>query len=81
MNSLKQVAAFMEYVLRPMSDDIKTIISDLKDLDLPLTEDLIRQIVKTCLATHIILELIKWAVYVTVTWMVCQTVIKVFPCL
>lgn len=81
MDKLKQAAAFVEYVLRHMSEDIKEIISELKALGFPISEEIVKYVVRKCLVTHIVLEIIKWATYLSITWMVCKTVIRVVPCM
>lgn len=74
---LRQLAAFCEYVVRPMSEDWRTILEKVQELKLPLHPELIRDIVAWCLVTHVLLEVVKWAVYVSITWLVCRTVVQV----
>ena len=74
---LRQLAAFCEYVIRPMSEDWRTILEQIKALNLPITEGLVRDIALWSCVTHICLELVKWAVYISITWLVCRTVVQV----
>ena len=74
MLSLDQIAAFTEYVARPMTEDIRLILDRVKELNLPITEEMVK---KTAIAIgiwHIIGELIRAVTYVAITWIICQTV-------
>lgn len=69
-----RLAAFVEYVLRPLSEDWRLILEQLKSLNIGLTQETIR---KTCIALgcyHLLGEVIRAMCYIVITWIVCQTV-------
>ena len=68
------MAAFVEYVLRPLSEDWRLILEKVKELDLPLTPDLIQRTAMALGLWHVLGEVIRAVCYVAVTWIVCQTV-------
>ena len=77
----QRIAAFVEYVLRPLSEDWRLILEQLKSMNVGLTPRLIKQ---TCLVLgcwHLIGELVRAASYIAVTWLICQTVQAIWPLL
>ena len=73
----KPIAAFIEYVVRPMSEDWRLIVEKLKELNVPLSPDLIRYVTFWSCITHVFLESLRLLCYVGITWLVCQTVVRV----
>ena len=69
-----RMAVFVEYVLRPLSEDWRLILEKVKELDLPLTPDLIQRTAMALGLWHVLGEAIRAVCYVAVTWIVCQTV-------
>ena len=70
----QRIAAFVEYVLRPLSDDWRQIMEQVRSLNIGITQETIR---RTCFALglwHLTGEVIRAVCYVVITWIVCQTV-------
>lgn len=73
-----RIRAFIEYVARPLVEDVRLILDQLKSLKIGLTQDTIKQ---TCYALglwHLAGEVIRAICYITITWIVCQTVLSVW---
>ena len=70
----ERVGAFIEYVMRPLTEDVRLILEQVKSLDIGITQDTIKQ---TCFALglwHLVGEVIRAACYIIITWIVCQTI-------
>jgi hypothetical protein len=78
---LERWGAFAEYVLRPLSEDWRIILEKVRELDLPITPDLIQRTAIAIGLWHVIGEIIRAASYVAVTWVICQAVVQVWPLL
>ena len=75
----QRIATFIEYVLRPLSEDWRLILEQLKSLNIGLTQDTIKQ---TCFALgcwHLLGELLRAGSYIAVTWIICQTLLALWP--
>ena len=77
----QRIAAFVEYVLRPLSEDWRIIIEKVKELDFPITPGLIQRTAMALGLWHMCGEVIRAISYVAVTWLICQTVQAVWPLL
>lgn len=69
-----RIAAFTEYVLRPLSEDWRLILEQLKSLNIGLTQDTIKE---TCFALglwHLTGEIIRATTYVIITIVICRTI-------
>ena len=73
MIDARQVAAFTEYVLRPMSDDWRQIVEKLQQLNLPISEALIRECATRLVAVRLIQEVIRAVTYIVIVGVVCIT--------
>ena len=69
-----RMAAFVEMVLRPLSEDWRLIVEKVVELKLPITPDLIKDTAIALGLWHVIGEIIRAACYISITWIVCQTV-------
>lgn len=74
-----RLAAFVEYVVRPMSEDWRRILEQMVALQVPLTPDLIKWMAWTLGIWHLLGELIRAFCYLGVTWLICQVIVKVWP--
>lgn len=73
-----RVSAFVEYVLRPLSEDWRLILEQLKSLNIGITQQTIKQ---TCFVLglwHLGGEVIRAICYILITWIVCQTIVQVW---
>lgn len=69
-----RIRAFTEYVLRPLSEDWRKILEELRSLNIGLTQQTVQEI---CLALglwHLAGELIRAACYLGIVWIICQTI-------
>ena len=69
-----RIAAFTEYVLRPLSDDWRAILDQVKSLNIGLTQNTIKD---TCFALglwHLTGEIIRAVTYVLITLIICHTI-------
>ena len=67
-------AAFIEYIIRPMSEDIRLIMEKLVELKLPITPDLIKGTAIALGLWHLCGEIIRACSYIAVTWIICEAV-------
>jgi hypothetical protein len=77
MISPERIKAFVEYVLRPLSEDWRIILEKVKELDLPLTEESLTQCMETLGKYHLAMELLRSITYILITFLVCRAVIVV----
>ena len=77
MIPVEQIKAFTEFCLKPLADDFKQILEKAKELNLPISEGLIRDISSQLVRSHLYTECLRAMVYVLVTVIVCLTVIRV----
>ena len=75
MLSPERMGAFIEYVLRPMTEDIRVILEKAKELNLPITEELVKKVGFGLVISHLISEIIRAITYITITYIICQTVL------
>ena len=73
----KQLAAFAEYVVRPLSEDWRKILEELRALQLPITPQEIRRLAVWLGCWHLLVELLRAVTYVTIAVVVCHTVAQV----
>ena len=69
----ERLAAFIEYVIRPLSDDWRQILDRIKGLNIGLTQESVRKICFSLGIWHLIGELIRATSYILIVWIVCQT--------
>ena len=75
--NLERWGAFLEHVIRPMSEDWKQILSELRSLNIGLTQQTVKEVTFALGLWHLTGEVIRAATYVVVVWMVCQAVVLV----
>ena len=74
----ERIGAFIEYVMRPLTEDVKLILEQVKSLNIGLTQETIKE---TCFALglwHLGGEVIRAVCYILITWIVCQTIVQVW---
>ena len=77
MVSVERIGAFVEYILRPMTDDIRRILEYLKQLDLPITETTIKRGLLVLIGSHLFVECLRAGTYIVIALIVCRAVIVV----
>ena len=73
----ERIGAFIEYTLRPLTEDIKIICEKLKELDIKLDEASIRRVLRILVNAHLVGEFLRVIGYIIISGMACYTVIKV----
>ena len=73
----ERMGAFVEYILRPICEDVRLICEKLKELNLPLDEEDIRRTVILLGRYHLLGEYLRAMCYVTVTAIVCWTCVVI----
>ena len=73
-----RIAAFVEYVIRPLSEDWRLIIQELKSLNIGITQDTLKQVTFALGLWHLMGEIIRACSYIAVTWVICRTVVSVW---
>ena len=79
MSDLTRVAAFIEYVVRPMSEDWRIILEKAKELNVPITEQLMLKLSVGLGFWHLLGETLRAITYILITWIICQTLISLWP--
>ena len=69
-----RIAAFCEYVLRPLSEDWRLIIEQLKSLNIGITQETIKETTFALGLWHLTGEIIRAITYVLITIVICQTI-------
>ena len=60
-----------------MAEDIRIILEKANALNLPLSESLIKQVGTGLAISHLAGEIIRGLTYISITWVICQTVLLV----
>lgn len=76
-----RLAAFVEYVVRPLSDDWRQILEQLNKLQLPLTESFLKHSLFYLGCWHLAGECIRAVSYIVVTTIICRTLLVLWPLL
>ena len=79
MISTERIGAFVEYVARPLAEDICLILEKAKELNLPITEDLVKKVGTGLAVSHFVGEIIRAITYIIITGIICQTVLQAIP--
>jgi hypothetical protein len=77
----QRIAAFVEYVLRPLSEDWRVILEQVKSLDIGLTQETIKVTAFALGLWHLGGEIIRAVSYILITWLICQAVVQIWPLL
>ena len=73
-----RIAAFVEYVARPLVADIRGIVDEFKTLNVAVSEAMLLKIAIALGLWHITGEVIRALCYVAITWIICGTFIQVW---
>ena len=65
------MGAFVEYVVRPMTEDIKAILDQLVALNIGISQQTIRRVALAMGCWHLLGEVIRAVSYIIIVWMVC----------
>ena len=72
----ERIAAFVEYVLRPLTDDLRQILDRLEHLVPVNAWPAFRQGLYGLAIAHLIGEGLRAITYIVIVWLVCQTLPK-----
>ena len=73
-----RIQAFVEYVLRPLSEDWRQILEELRSLNIGLTAETVKDVAFALGLWHLTGELIRACSYVAIAWLVCHAVVAVW---
>ena len=68
-----RIAAFVEYVLRPLTDDLKQILEQLNKLGFHYDPETLNSVARHLMLCHLGLELLRNVVYLIMTGLICWT--------
>ena len=74
----ERVGAFVEYVLRPLSEDWRAILDQLKSLNIGITQQTVKEVTFALGLWHLTGELLRAVTYIVVVGMVCHAVVSVW---
>ena len=74
----ERVGAFVEYVLRPLSEDWRAILDQLKSLNIGITQQTVKEVTFALGLWHLTGELLRAVTYIVVVMLVCNAVVHVW---
>lgn len=74
MSMDQRVAAFIEYVVRPLSEDWRLILQEAKALNIGVTQQTVKEITIALSLWHLTGEILRAITYIAITWLVCHTI-------
>ena len=74
----ERVGAFVEYVLRPLSEDWRAILDQLKSLNIGITQQTVKEVTFALGLWHLAGELLRAITYIVVVMLVCNAVVHVW---
>lgn len=72
--NLERIGAFVEYVVRPLSEDWRQILEQLRSLNIGITQQTIKEMTVALGVWHLAGEVIRAVSYVVIVWLVCRVV-------
>ena len=73
----KKLASFTEYVLRPLTEDIRKILHEARRLQVQVTGQQLKDLAWCLGCWHLLGEGLRALTYLAIAWLVCQTVGRV----
>jgi len=77
--STERIGAFIEYVARPLTEDIRVILERAQQLNLPITEKVLFRVGGGLALAHLAGEIVRAITYIVITGIVCRTVLQILP--
>ena len=74
----ERVGAFVEYVLRPLSEDWRAILDQLKSLNIGITQQTVKEVTFALGLWHLAGEVVRAVTYIVVVMLVCNAVVHVW---
>ena len=76
--NMERIGAFIEYVMRPLTEDIRAILDQVKSLNIGITQETVKKVTFALGLWHVTGEVIRAVTYMVVVWMVCHAVVSVW---
>ena len=74
----ERIGAFLEYVMRPLSEDWRAILDQLKSLNIGITQQTVKEVTFALGLWHLAGELLRAITYIVVVMLVCNAVVHVW---
>lgn len=74
-----RIAAFVEYVGRPLLEDFRKCLEELRTLDLGLTQQTVKEVIFALGLWHLMGEVLRGLTLIAITWIICQTLLQLWP--
>ena len=74
----ERVGAFVEYVLRPLSEDWRAILDQVKSLNIGITQQTVKEVTFALGLWHLAGEVLRAVTYIVVVMLVCNAVVHVW---
>ena len=74
----ERIGAFLEYVMRPMAEDWRAILDQLKSLNIGITQQTVKEVTFALGLWHLTGELLRAVTYIVVVMLVCNAVVHVW---
>ena len=74
----ERIGAFIEYVMRPLSEDWRAILDQLKSLNIGITQQTVKEVTFALGLWHLTGEVVRAVTYIVVVGMVCHAVVSVW---
>ena len=76
--NLERIGAFLEYVMRPMVEDWRAILEQLKSLNIGITQQTVKEVTFALGLWHLAGEVVRAVTYIVVVMLVCNAVVHVW---
>ena len=76
--NLERIGAFLEYVMRPMVEDWRAILEQLKSLNIGITQQTVKEVTFALGLWHLTGEVVRAVTYIVVVMLVCNAVVHVW---
>ena len=74
----ERIGAFIEYVMRPLSEDWRAILDQVKSLNIGITQQTVKEVTFALGLWHLAGEVLRAVTYIVVVGMVCHAVVSVW---
>lgn len=72
----RRLAAFIEYVVRPLTEDWRRILEELRALNVGITTKDVKTVTGILMVWHLLGEIVRAVCYIGVTWVICQAIVS-----
>lgn len=75
--NVERMGAFVEYCVKPITDDVREILERGERLGLFSDPAVIKKAVLLLGVAHFLSELIRAGTYIVITWLICEAALKI----